>query len=732
MSEPAAACKRSTLAVPASGIATLVDPATPSGAALRTTLACVIAMALAFALHVQVPALAVVFVLARGTAGPFTMLTGAIAGSALALLLLALFDQSRVAFSAALLFTTGLATHAALGRRFAYAYVQGLLSCLVLVGQSLDTPDATELHVFYGLASVAIAALASFITGASQPVRLPAQLQDALAAQLRNCAALLRAPAASAPAAPVLHLALASRRLHALLDACWPTRQADARRRRALAAAVACVEEIVRHAQALDGGRRHACDRDSSEAVTSTAALAAQIERAAPLLVATRGAQPRDWRPQLATAARLADEIAGDPPDARVASRNGESLRADLLAGARGALVRVVCWSPLLRPGKPPVPPPEAPPPLAWGRATERFRIRHALKSAVSYLVVLWAWVAADWGAIVPALVVSVLVATLATPLGATLRKALLRVGGVLLGGVVGLLVAAVLLPYVTTLPAICAIAGLVLLGFLWIQQHRERLVFAALQAAIAFTLTLVHGTGPSPTWRAPLDSLIGLAFGIVVVVIVMHAVWPIDAASSARAVIADLLRAVAARSRALALAGPGPGRPAFSATAASRALAAGFVHEVELYGTQFGRPCGDLPGTLRATLELDALLALARRPPLGGERTGTSSVTPGAPPLDALLGRLSDGCTLVASELSTPGVTPEHVATRERLALLAADARQLARGGTSAGSASPALVETVALAAGLLAEVHACDCAHGRLTAPVPARARSRAARRS
>ena len=96
MSEPAAPCKSPPRRSP-------LDASTPSGAALRTTLAATLAMALAYALHVEVPSLAVVYVLAHGSAGSVTMIAGALAGEALGLILLQLFDQSRVAFSVSIM-----------------------------------------------------------------------------------------------------------------------------------------------------------------------------------------------------------------------------------------------------------------------------------------------------------------------------------------------------------------------------------------------------------------------------------------------------------------------------------------------------------------------------------------------------------------------------------------------------------------------------------------------------
>jgi len=617
MSEPAAACKPGPPGAPArAGALLLLDPATPAGATLRTTLAGVLAMALAFALHVEVPALAVVFVLARGSAGAVTMLAGAVAGNAAAIVLLALFDQASVAFSLALFGLTALATYAALGRRFPYAYVQGLLSFLILVGQGLDTPQSTVRHAFYDLANVIIAAFAAFVAGSTQPVGVAAQLQNTLATTLRGCGALLD-EAGGRSGQQVLRLELLSRRLRVLLAASWPTRLVSRARRDALRAAVAGVSDLVRHVLAIDGATRVA--HDPSAATGERARLRDATSSVAPLLAAQHGPIAADR-----TAARAAARTRAAALRVAPAAASGrQPLPLAIDAGARRALARLALLAPDLLPGtrlallvRTDAPHRDAPP-----ARIDRFRLRHAVKSAAAYLLILWCWEATQWGAIVPALVVAVLVATLATPLGATLTKAVLRVGGALAGGLAGLAVAVLLLPFITSLPAICAVSGVALFAFLWLQQHSERLAFASLQAAIAFTLTLVHGTGPSPTWREPLESVIGLAFGISVVVGVMHAVWPLDATTSAHDVLAELLEGIGRRFALLLADAAGPtdhhqhGRERALADAA-RAHAAGFAHEVELYGPQFGRPREHLRELLRLTVELEALLSLLEDAP--------------------------------------------------------------------------------------------------------------------
>ncbi|MBY0274833.1 FUSC family protein [Candidatus Binatia bacterium] len=653
MSDPRTPCKRTTGPTSASHP---LDPDTPTGATIRTTVAAVAAMALAFALHLEVPALAVVFVLARGSAGALTMLGGALAGSALGLVLLALFDQSRVAFSALLLALTTIGTYGALGRRFAYGWVQALLSLLVLVGQSLDVPDTAVQHAFYDLADVLVAALCAFVAGAAPPSALPARLQDALASRLRGLGRLAEhagaAPnttvlAGAAPDTAVLALERSAARTRTLLAGSWPTRLASRARFRALAVANDLVDRIQHQVLVQLAVARLVRSRPSAHVVGS---VALTLEPLAALVEARRGPLDDD----------RATRVMGARSTARALHR---ASRADeTIPGAAGRRVRLLAarlalLSPFLAADTRSVPR------LATRRAPwrlrpafDRYRLRHAVKSAVSYLLVLWAWIAADWGAIVPALVVAVLVATLATPVGATLRKALLRVAGVLVGGLAGLLVAVVLLPFVTELPAICLVAGIFVFGFLWVQQHHERLSFAALQAAIAFILTLVHGTAPSPTWHEPLESLIGLAFGIVVVVGIMHAAWPIDATTSAHAALAELLELAGRRLERLL--GDATHRSVASrrdddSARAAREHAVGSLHEVELYGTQFGRPMEDLARLARPILELDALVSVLES---ARERT-MHRHDPTAASRRAYAAALCTDCRLVAAELrALPG----------------------------------------------------------------------------
>ena len=494
MSEPRPLGKRSP---PAPNPEPQLDPATPAGAAPRTALAATAAMALAFTLHLEMPALAVVFVLARGSAGAVTMLLGGLAGSAAGLVLLQLFDQSPVAFSLALFALTTIGTYGALGRRFPYGWVQALLNLLILVGQALDAPDTAVRHAFFDVAAVLVAAVSAFVAGASPPSGTPALLQDALALRLRRLARAIER-GTDAPAAEILALERASLRTRALLANAWPTRLASRARYHALAAAEALVDRAHDGVLVLLAHQRLAAPpRDAGR---TTAALARALDAAAAQVAARRGPLDDPRAALTAQARTVAREIRRTP------TADADASSAVVAHAIRSALARLALLSPFLLPGT------HATPRLAvrarrarTATALDPYRLRHAVKSAASYLLVLWAWVATEWGAIVPALVVSILVATLATPVGATLRKALLRVGGVLVGGLAGLCVAIVLLPFVTELPTICAVAGACLLAFLWLQQRDERLAFASLQAASAFVLTLVHGTAPSPSWREPL-----------------------------------------------------------------------------------------------------------------------------------------------------------------------------------------------------------------------------------
>ncbi|MEW6271037.1 MAG: hypothetical protein AB1689_17275, partial [Thermodesulfobacteriota bacterium] len=275
----------------------LLDHTTEAGAALRTTLAATVAMAVALALHLEVPALAAVFVLARGSAGAVTMLAGAAAGAAAAIALLASFDQSRLAFSLSLFLLTAGAAYASLGRRVPYAFIQFQLSLLVLVGQALDTPDRAVEHAFHDLANVAVAAFAAFVAGASQPVAIPDQLRRTLAAALAQLASL--DVGAGDPRAPTaVRLELLARRARVLLAQAWPTRQASRARRRVLAVAVAAVDELHRSLLALAAVGRSLPGTAAGDAERATHALRGCAARLAPLVApgARAGSAPAALR----------------------------------------------------------------------------------------------------------------------------------------------------------------------------------------------------------------------------------------------------------------------------------------------------------------------------------------------------------------------------------------------------------------------------------------------------
>lgn len=674
MSEPRTPCKHPSRPLVSPGFP---HPESPSGAAARTTLAAVAAMALAFTLHLEVPALAVVFVLARGSAGALTMISGAVGGAAVGIVLLDLFDQSRVVFSVLLVALATVGTYGALGRHFAYGWVQALLSLLILVGQSLDDPDTAVRHAFYDLADVVVAAVCAFVAGVASPAAVPARLQDALAARLGGLARQV-ARGHAAPNADVLTLERAGARTRMLLAGSWPTRLASRARLRALAVAEDLVDRINDEVLVLLARARLTRSPATSRVGGE---LPDALDGVAALVAATRGPIDDD-RPILRAHARTVARDLHRASRAVVAASGGSGRQVSRLAA------RLALLSPFLLPGTRTLPRfASATSPRRPRPALDTYRLRHAVKSAVSYLLVLWAWLAADWGAIVPALVVSVLVATLATPVGATLRKAALRVAGVLVGGVTGLLVAVLLLPLITELPTICVVAGVILFGFQWVQQHRERLAFASLQAAIAFVLTLVHGAAPSPTWRAPLESLIGLAFGIVVVVVIMHAAWPIDAATSAHATLADLLELAGRRLERL-LGGErrrsAASRRDHAAARAAREHAVGFLHEIEMYGTQFGRPAEDLARLARPIIELDALVRLLESAADSTARRPAPSAGLAATPHDApdVVRRahgaaVNDDCRALAAQVRAfPGEPPALEAHALR------SSRQLANAG--------------------------------------------------
>jgi multidrug resistance protein MdtO len=148
--------------------------------------------------------------------------------------------------------------------------------------------------------------------------------------------------------------------------------------------------------------------------------------------------------------------------------------------------------------------------------------------------------------------VITCFVVSLST-VGASNQKGILRFGGAVVGGGMGLIALVYLLPHVETLGGFWLVfgAGTAVAG--WINFGTPRISYGGYQTGLAFYKAVLQGFGTAVSATVVRDRLIGVFFGLVVFGVVEHVLWPVRARDALRARLAETLRLLAdlARQRA-------------------------------------------------------------------------------------------------------------------------------------------------------------------------------------
>jgi uncharacterized membrane protein YccC len=162
---------------------------------------------------------------------------------------------------------------------------------------------------------------------------------------------------------------------------------------------------------------------------------------------------------------------------------------------------------------------PEAPPSLF-----DPELLRYCTKLAVAMTVMLVISLTAQRPEFTAALW-TVLITGLPT-YGATMRKMMLRFGGVAVGGTVALATIIVVTPNFDTVLSYMIVTFAVLIFFAWAAQSSSRIAYAGSQAGTTFVLVFA-GLSPSEQIYGPLWRVWSVVLGVVVTAIVFLLVWP-------------------------------------------------------------------------------------------------------------------------------------------------------------------------------------------------------------
>ncbi|MEX3936393.1 FUSC family protein [Paraburkholderia phymatum] len=174
--------------------------------------------------------------------------------------------------------------------------------------------------------------------------------------------------------------------------------------------------------------------------------------------------------------------------------------------------------------------------------------VQFALKTLLATMAGYFFYLATDWQGIHTIMLTSLIVAQ--PSLGASSRRAVLRIGGAALGSVSALAMV------VWVVPRIDGIVGLLLMSLpviavgAWVSAGSERTSYAGTQLMFTFAIVLLEQFGPVTDLTGIRDRMVGILLGVLISVVVHASLWPEAEGEALRQRVARLLRSLAARLR--------------------------------------------------------------------------------------------------------------------------------------------------------------------------------------
>ncbi len=169
--------------------------------------------------------------------------------------------------------------------------------------------------------------------------------------------------------------------------------------------------------------------------------------------------------------------------------------------------------------------------------------LHFAIKSSLAALICYVCFIGFNYPGISTSLL-TCLVASLST-IGASNQKGLLRFGGAVVGGLMGMFALVYLFPNVESFSGFLLIFAAGTAVAAWVNFGSPRISYAGNQLGLAFYIAALH-FGPSVNLTAIRDRMIGIAFGLIVFGIVEHLLWPVSAAKTLHTRVAELMHMLA------------------------------------------------------------------------------------------------------------------------------------------------------------------------------------------
>ncbi len=208
--------------------------------------------------------------------------------------------------------------------------------------------------------------------------------------------------------------------------------------------------------------------------------------------------------------------------------------------------------------------------------------VRFAIKGSLAALICYILFIGFDYPGIYTSLITCFVVSL--TTIGASNQKGILRFGGAAVGGFMGLVAIVYLLPNVETIGGFWLVFGAGTAVAAWVNFGTPRISYSGIQIGLAFFKAVFQGF-EAHDLTIIRDRLIGVFFGLTVFGIVEHVLWPVRAADSLRARLAEIMRLLGE----LARTGAGRATPAIS-------------HDVDLWHRLISEKVENLQGLIESS----------------------------------------------------------------------------------------------------------------------------------
>jgi len=188
--------------------------------------------------------------------------------------------------------------------------------------------------------------------------------------------------------------------------------------------------------------------------------------------------------------------------------------------------------------------PPEEPPMLAPDALTNPSYLKFALKTLLAVLICYVFYNSVDWQGAHTIMLTCVIIAL--PSLGASMQRALLRVGGALAGSALALFMVVFIEPHLDSIFGLLMMTLPVIAVGAWAAAGSERIGYAGVQIVFTFSLALLGRFGPTSDLTEIRDRMAGILLGVAVATLIQLAFWREAEGDALLRKLAGMLRAIA------------------------------------------------------------------------------------------------------------------------------------------------------------------------------------------